>query len=126
MIAVIVEGFSDHDAIRRVYSPKDVQTIVTNGTKFNNRIREQIQEALDMRLPTFILSDPDKAGDDLASMVKSNFSKISRIRVDPDKAKQERMFRVKYGVEYCSDEYLKELLEGAVQYGRSKKEMYGL
>jgi ribonuclease M5 len=119
MIAVIIEGWSDHNAIRRVYSPKDVQTIVTNGTKMNNRISEQIQEALDMGLPTFILSDPDKAGDDLASMVKSNFN-ISRLTVDPDKAKQERMFRTKYGIEYCTDEYLKELLEGAVQYGRHK------
>jgi ribonuclease M5 len=119
MIAVIIEGWSDHNAIRRVYSPKDVQTIVTNGTKMNNRISEQIQEALDMGLPTFILSDPDKAGDDLASMVKSNFN-ISRLTVDPAKAKQERMFRTKYGIEYCTDEYLKELLEGAVQYGRHK------
>jgi ribonuclease M5 len=109
----IIEGWSDHDQICGAVGT--VLTIVTNGTKMNNRIKEQISEAIESGLQPYTLSDPDPAGDILADMVKREFPEIPRIKVDPERAKYYRgKGKYKYGVEYCSHDYIRELLGGLV------------
>lgn len=110
-VTFIVEGWSDHDQLCRAYP--DINTIVTNGTRFNNRIADLIQHSLMKKEDLFILSDPDIAGDQLSNMVKSYYPLIPRIYVDPEQAKCTRIGKSdKYGVEYCSVRYLRELLGG--------------
>jgi ribonuclease M5 len=40
------------------------------------------------------------------------YPEIKRIPIDPKKARNVRERRYKYGVEYCSNQYLKETLPG--------------
>jgi ribonuclease M5 len=115
MVTFICEGWTDHDAIRRVYeNPDQVHTIVLHGTKFNNSIRSQIEEAM-QKGKVYILTDPDSSGDHIARVI-SDYYGLSRIEADPLKA---RFFRTgkgyKYGIEYCSVDYLRELLGGYVE-----------
>lgn len=111
---VIVEGWSDHDRVKGAVP--EVETIVTNGTRMNNRLREQISKHILSGDYVFILTDPDTAGDQLADMIQNEYPFIPRIRVDPDKAKCYTGKKNKYGIEYCSNQYLRELLGGFI-YG---------
>jgi ribonuclease M5 len=107
----IVEGWSDDKQIQGALGK--ALTIVTNGTKMNNRIKDAIVQAMDSGLQPYTLSDPDPAGDQLATMISRAFPEIPRIEIDPEKAKYYRgSGRYKYGVEYCSHEYIRELLGG--------------
>jgi ribonuclease M5 len=105
----IVEGWSDHRQLCSAVGP--VLTIVTDGTKMNNKIKDRIKEAIESGQQPYTLSDPDTAGDHLAEMIKKVFPEIPRIEVDPEKAKYYRgKGRYKYGVEYCSHKYIRELI----------------
>jgi len=110
---VIVEGWSDHDRVKGAVP--EMETIVTNGTRMNNRIREQIRSHILSGDYVCILSDPDTAGDQLASMVQGEFL-LPRISVDPEKAKCYNGKKEKYGIEYCSNQYLRELLGGYMKW----------
>jgi ribonuclease M5 len=109
----IVEGWSDDKQLQSALGT--ALTIVTNGTKMNNRIRDAITEAIESGLQPYTLSDPDPAGDQLAMMISKAFPEIPRIKIDPEKAKYYRGGgRYKYGVEYCSYEYIRQLLGGFI------------
>ncbi|QIW88762.1 putative primase [Bacillus phage P59] len=105
----IVEGWSDDKQLKGALGT--VSTIVTNGTKMNNKIKDAISEAIEAGLQPYTLSDPDPAGDQLAIMISKAFPEIPRIKIDPEKAKYYRgKGRYKYGVEYCSHKYIRELI----------------
>jgi ribonuclease M5 len=107
----IVEGWSDHDKLQSAFG--SVLTIVTNGTKVNRRLRNQINKRVDQGYTPFILSDPDEAGDHLARMIWGFYPSIPRIEVDPRCARYYKGGnKYKYGIEYCSHKYLQELLGG--------------
>lgn len=116
LVTFIVEGFSDENKIRATYPDnKFIGTIVLGGTKFNNVIKTAIEAAV-LRGRVYILSDPDEAGDQIAKAIQEYYGMgIERILVNPDRA---RFFRSqkgwKYGVEYCSHEYVRELIGGYI------------
>jgi ribonuclease M5 len=110
----IIEGWSDHDKLQNALG-EGIFTIVTNGTKINNRIRETIETSIELGLTPYILSDPDIAGEHLAQMINKEYPYISRILVNPEKAKYYKgKGKYKYGIEYCSHNYLRELLGGYI------------
>ena len=110
MVTFIVEGWSDHDAIKRAYPQDSVTTVVLNGTKFNNGVKAQIEKAMEEG-DTYLLSDPDVAGDQIEGVICGWYNNLERIRPDPTKARFLRLGKgYKYGIEYCSVAYLKELL----------------
>jgi ribonuclease M5 len=104
----IIEGWSDDDKLRKVYP--DIKTIVTNGTKFNRRVKNKINEHQAKGNTVYILSDPDYAGDQLAEMIWRGYPELRRIRVDPMMATCLRGTKLKYGVEFLGYSYIRELL----------------
>lgn len=138
MLCLIVEGFSDDKQIREALtrththelSPTEqwevgltrtrndkvairdsrLRIIVTHGTKFGRSTRISVQKALDEGYKVYTLSDPDVSGRHLHEMVTRVFPNIQRIHVDKKKARYKTIKRWKYGVEYCSYDYLRELL----------------
>jgi 5S rRNA maturation endonuclease (ribonuclease M5) len=116
MVTFIVEGWSDHDALKRAYPQETVGTVVLNGTRFNRSIREKIEEAM-KKGKVYILTDPDEAGKQAAGVISLYYGyDIPAIWADP---KQARCFNIakgyRYGIEYCSVQYLKGLLDYYVQ-----------
>lgn len=102
----IVEGWKDSDQLKKAYP--DIETIVTNGTRLNTRIRQCIQEYKDKGYRLYILSDPDEAGDQLARMIRGEY-RIPRILVNPEQARVRLVgYTYKYGVEYMSIKAIKE------------------
>lgn len=107
----IVEGLKDEDQIRKAFEGnEDVITLVTEGTKINNRIRLEIESYLVKHIGVYILSDPDEAGGQLAEMIQSWYPVIPRIEVDTAECAYFTGKRYKAGIEYASYGYLKELL----------------
>lgn len=108
----IVEGWSDAEQIAKAFSDHEVNTIVTNGTKINNRLKSQINTHIEEGNTPYILSDPDPAGDILSDMIRYFYPSIERIEANPDKCRYMRgKGKYKFGIEYASYRYLKDLLE---------------
>jgi ribonuclease M5 len=107
----IVEGLKDREQIQKAFEGnEDVITLVTEGTKINNRIRLQIEYYLVRHVDVYILSDPDEAGEQLADMIQSWYPVIPRIEVDIEECGYFTGKRKKAGIEYSSYKYLKKLL----------------
>lgn len=107
----IVEGLKDEDQIHRAFEGNDnIITLVTEGTKINNRIRMEIESYLRKNIGVYIMSDPDEAGGQLAEMIQSWYPVIPRIEVDTKECAYFTGKRYKAGIEYASYGYLKELL----------------
>jgi len=105
----IVEGWSDEQVLRQAYP--FIETIVTNGTRMNNRVRADINNHMRLGFTPYVLSDPDQAGDQLYDMVKKEYPHIERIHVHKEHARKKMSTRWKYGVEYCETDYLYFLLK---------------
>lgn len=111
--AFIVEGHKDAYQIQGALKGQDYRTIVTNGTKMNNALIDKINDIVDEGYTPYILSDPDEAGEHLASMINKFFPNIERIDADYDECKyckDIRRIKFKAGIEYGSYRYLRELL----------------
>lgn len=107
----IVEGWSDADQIEKALHEYDFGIVVTNGTKINNRLKEQINSHLEEGSSLYILSDPDLAGEQLSNMITHFYPDFERIEVNPNKCRYMRGGgKFKYGIEYCSYRYLVEVL----------------
>jgi ribonuclease M5 len=104
----IVEGHNDEATVRRV--APDAYFVVTNGTRMNNRVRMDVNQALKVCDEVLILSDPDEAGDVLTQMLLRDYPTLKRVVLDKEKCKAYRRFKLKIGVEHCSDEYLNAVL----------------
>jgi ribonuclease M5 len=108
MLGFIVEGFHDESTVKRVVP--SAYFVVTNGTRMNNRVRMDVNKALEVCTEIFILTDPDEAGDILTEMLLKYYPSLQRIFLDRDHCKCYRRDRLKIGVEHCSDEYLTTVL----------------
>lgn len=108
MLSLIVEGWNDYHRIREVYPDLDI--LVTGGTKINNRLRRSIAYRLERGKLIYILSDPDEAGDQLVTMIKSEYPTLTRIEVNKESACYFTGKRMRYGVEYMDNNSIKELL----------------
>jgi len=109
MAVFIIEGWGDDEQLRKVFP--EIKTIVTNGTKVNNKIRDIIDTHLKNGEEILVLSDPDPAGDQLYSMLTTHYPHLPRVSVDPEQASYIRGVKKKYGVEHCSYGYLRRLLQ---------------
>lgn len=109
MICFIVEGDSDKERVKAVYP--DEHYIVLNGVKFQEKEIDEINQALTFCQHVCIFTDPDKAGDNVEKRIRMVFPGLPRIKMDPEKAKCKKRKGYKYGVEYCSNQYIKKVVE---------------
>lgn len=108
---LIVEGLNDADQIHKAFNGnKNIITLVTEGTKINNRIRTDIETYLSEGVDVYILSDPDDAGARLAQMIQSWYPQLPRLEVDDRQCAYYTGKRFKSGVEYSSYDYLKKII----------------
>lgn len=108
---LIVEGLNDADQIHKaIKDSENVVTLVTEGTKFNNRIKAELENYMRNGYDAYILSDPDLGGDSLASMVNLCYPQIPRIEVDTKHCGYFTGKRMKAGIEYASYDYLKKII----------------
>ncbi|MGF7534878.1 toprim domain-containing protein [Bacillus mexicanus] len=110
MIGFIVEGKSDVEKLEMVLKERCVYYVVLNGINFKENQIKQIKKAVNICEKVYILTDPDDAGNKVAKLISKTFPEINRIEVDPNQAKVLKKRGYKYGVEYCSNNYLKSLL----------------
>ena len=110
MLALIVEGKSDVQKLNMVLKPS-VRYIILNGINFKAEQVLEIKEALASGHKVYIMTDPDEAGDRAAHNISGFFPNLDRIKIDPNQAKilkmNEKRGNYKYGVEFCSNAYLK-------------------
>lgn len=108
---LIVEGLNDADQIHKAlkYS-ENVATLITEGTKFNNRIKAELENYIRNGYNAYILSDPDFGGDMLANMINSFYPQIPRIEVDDRQCAYFTGKKFKSGIEYASYDYLKKII----------------
>lgn len=115
-IGLIVEGHHDENRLRAIFGLK-FQFVVTNGTRFTNRTRIDIEKLIRFTDRVYILTDPDEAGDILASKISEVYPDLKRIIVDPERCKYlDRRYRQWCGIEYIEPHYAVELFrkEGLV------------
>lgn len=109
---LIVEGFKDAEQISKAFEGnEDILTVVTEGTKFNNRTKMELENCMkDEECSVYILSDPDSAGDSIAQMIQSVYPEIPRLEADMKECSYFTGKRFKMGVEYASYNYLRKLI----------------
>jgi ribonuclease M5 len=110
----IVEGNKDEDQITNAFTDMDcrenVECLVTEGTKVNNRIRAEIEDYQRRGFDIYILSDPDEAGENLAKMIQYWYPHIPRLEADKTQCAYFTGKKFKGGIEYASHTYLKSLI----------------
>lgn len=100
----IVEGFNDESKVFQVLPHSHIA--VTKGTRFNNRVRMDINALLSTCTEVFVLTDPDDAGQVLAEMIQKEFPQLTRLSLDANECQCYRNNRLKIGVEHCDATYL--------------------
>lgn len=111
-VVLIVEGLKDAEQIERAFDGnQDIKTIVTEGTKFNNRIIAELENCMrEEECSIYVFSDPDVAGDQIAEMVWNVFPEIPRLEADLKECSYFTGKRKKAGIEYASYRYLRKLI----------------
>lgn len=113
-IVLLVEGLKDRDKINdafRDFEGEDrVECLITEGTKFNHDIIDQVEEYIGNGYTPYILSDPDDAGDNLANMIQERYPEIQRLEVDPEQCGYFTGKKMKAGIEYSSHNYLRTVI----------------
>lgn len=111
-VGFVVEGFNDERAVLRLFP--EAKIAVTKGTRYNRRVRMDIENVIDTCDKVFILTDPDEPGDQLAAYVAQEFG-LPRITVNPEQAICCRNGKKKIGIEHCDETYLLQVLTEALQ-----------
>jgi ribonuclease M5 len=109
----VVEGFNDENKLLEVLP--NAHVVVTKGTRLDNRVRIDINNALNKCNDVFLITDPDEAGNILANMLLNEFPVLKRIFLDADECKCYRNRRFKIGLEHCTHEYLYSVLKAYLQ-----------
>lgn len=108
-IGLIVEGHHDVNHIRGIFGFK-YEFVVTNGTRFTNRTRMDIDKMVRFVDKVYILTDPDEAGNIIAGMISNEYPDLERIHLDAEKCKYlDRRHQQWCGVEYADPYHLKEV-----------------
>lgn len=114
MLTLIVEGKSDVTKLNMVLKPS-VRYITLNGINFKEEQALEIKKALAIGHKVYIMTDPDEAGNRVAHYISGFFPFIDRIKIDPKQARimqrKEKKSTYKYGVEFCSNAYLRSVFE---------------
>jgi ribonuclease M5 len=103
-LGVVVEGRKDKDLLMQVYPNANI--LYLNGTKFNKSSMNKVQNLINVSNLVLILSDPDESGNVIAHKLTGKFPQLQRVEVDPTQARLMTHRGFKYGIEYCSREYL--------------------
>ncbi|MEX3623736.1 toprim domain-containing protein [Viridibacillus arvi] len=111
-VGYVVEGFNDERAVLAVFP--DSYIAVTKGTRYNRRVRMDIQKIIGECNVVFVLTDPDEPGNNLAEYISQEFG-LLRIMIDPKEAICYRNGKKKIGVEHCDPVYLKMVLTDALK-----------
>lgn len=109
----IVEGFNDEAKLREVVP--NAHFVVTKGTRMNGRVKMDLESALGVCDEVFLLTDPDEAGDILASMINKLHPTLKRVTLDRNKCLCYRGRKLKVGVEHCDRDYLRGVLESYIK-----------
>jgi ribonuclease M5 len=110
MTGYIVEGKSDQLKVQCV--DPQAYFVILNGISFRQKERKAIEEAIRICDEVYVLTDPDEPCEKIARKITEAYPVIKRIPLDPMRARNVREKRCRYGVEYCSNQYLKETLPG--------------
>ena len=112
MLGFIVEGPNDREVLIQAFPKATI--MVLHGTVFSKNVQRKIGNLITRCSGTFLLVDPDEAGQIIGDKIMNAFPKLNRVIVDPEQAKclvvRRGKVRMKYGVEYCSGQYIKELV----------------
>lgn len=84
--------------------------IVTKGTRFGEHEKLQVEVDILLGNRVYILSDPDRGGDELARLVQEVFPVVPRIELNPKQCTNPRSPLKRKGVEYCSVRYLRNVI----------------
>lgn len=111
-VVLIVEGLKDAEQIHNAFDGNPaIKTLVTEGTKFNNRIVSELENCMqDDDCQIYIFSDPDSAGNQIAEMIQHVFPHIPRLEADTKECSYFTGKRFKAGIEYASFRYLRRLI----------------
>jgi 5S rRNA maturation endonuclease (ribonuclease M5) len=111
-IVLIVEGVKDAEQIHNAFDGNpSIRTLVTEGTKFNNRIIAELEDCIrDEECKVYIFSDPDVAGLQISEMIQNVYPDIPRIEPDLKECSYFTGKRFKAGVEYASFKYLRKII----------------
>lgn len=111
MIGIVVEGPYDEKVVSQ--AAPEVDILVLNGNGFRHN-KEKIERFIRRCELVFILTDPDDAGELIAEKIKRAYPETYRIYVDPKLASRKIYKKIHYGIEYCTVEYLKELITSSI------------
>ena len=110
-IGFIVEGHHDANHIRNIFGLK-YEFVVTNGTRFTNRTRMDIDKMIRFVDKVYILTDPDEAGDIIASKIQEVYPQLERIELTPTLCEyRNRKYELLIGVEFAYPQHLKEVFQ---------------
>lgn len=104
MYGFIVEGEHDKHRVQGVI--RNAMFVVTEGTRYPKRVPDEILGMILACKRVYILTDPDKAGEQIAERVQEEFPNIPRINLDIAQCKGRRGHRVKIGVSHAEETYL--------------------
>ena len=96
------------DHLRRCRSEFNI--IVARGTRFGEREKLQVEIDILLGNRVYIISDPDRGGDELARLVQEVFPVIPRIELNPNECTNYRSPRKRKGVEYCNVRHLRNVI----------------
>lgn len=115
---VLTKAVNDMIYLREVNKSPDhlrrcrnmINIIVARGTRFGER--EKLQMEIDILLGNriYIVSDPDRGGDELARLVQEVFPSIPRITLNPQNCTNYYSPLKRKGVEHCSIKYLRNVI----------------
>lgn len=113
MIGIIVEGPYDYKVVHE--AAPEARIFILHGNGFNQRIRDSIKQLVKDCDLVFVMTDPDKAGDWVASRIARAFPSTYRIHVDPNLACKKIYKKYKYGIEYCNVHYISTLIDSSIK-----------
>ena len=112
------------DHLRRCRSEFNI--IVARGTRFGEREKLQVEIDILLGNKIYIVSDPDRGGDELARLVQEVFPIIPRIQLNPKECTNYRSPRRRRGIEYCSVRYLRNAINRQIfkPYDKDELQVY--
>lgn len=113
MLGAIVEGKSDELKLLKAL-PDQVKCYFMDGTRYGSRLKAIVNRATSECGSVVAIPDPDAEGDKWRAVFQREYPDIPVIVVDPARAHVQQWrghrVRIKYGVEFCSEEYIREIL----------------
>lgn len=121
-LGFVVEGTNDAYLLERLYP--NVMVVTTRGTRFDNRVRNLIDEMLNEVDLAFLLFDPDEPGINFGKLILEEYL-LPQIHLDPVKCMCYRNHKWKCGVEHANEDYLKKIIDIAIEIELEKLEQKG-